>query len=144
MKNQGLRYFFLGLLISFTFAVLILSAILSATVENPAIPVYMIWQVLLLSVLCSLINLVYQSDKLKFVWKSIIGYLLTTVTIITCSFVFGWLRFGGNSFDTFDTTVTLFAVCSLFYLISWLFIWCVNKAKTKKLNEKLNEYKHRK
>ncbi len=143
MKKQSLEYFLLGVMIAFTIAILMQSAILAATVENAAVPVRMVWQSFLLSAMCSLINLVYQSEKLKFVWKSIIGYILTTSAIIVCSFVFGWLSFGGRSFDTVDTIIALFTVCSLFYLVTWLIIWRVNKAKARKLNEKLNEYKQR-
>ncbi|HEX2945369.1 MAG TPA: DUF3021 family protein [Clostridia bacterium] len=143
MKKQSLEYFVLGILIAFTIAVLMQSAILAAAAENAAIPVRMILQSFILAVLCSLINLVYQSEKLKFIWKSIIGYLLTTGTIITCSVYFGWLAFGGSSFDTFNTVIVLFAVCTLFYLFTWLFILQVTRAKARMLNEKLNEYKKR-
>jgi hypothetical protein len=143
MKKQSVEYFVLGILIAFTIAILMQSAILAATGENAAVPVRMVWQSLLLSAMCSLINLVYQSEKLKFVWKSIIGYILTTSVIIVCSLAFGWLSFGGRSFDSVETVIALFALCSLFYLVTWLIIWRVNKAKARKLNEKLNEYKHR-
>jgi hypothetical protein len=143
MKKQSLEYFLLGVLIAFTIAILMQSAILAATAENAAVPVPMVWQSLLLSVMCSMINLVYQSEKLKFVWKSIIGYILTTSAIIVCSLVFGWLSFGGKNFDTADTIIALFTLCSLFYLVTWLIIWRANKAKARKLNEKLNEYKQR-
>lgn len=143
MKKQSLEYFLLGVLIAFTIAILMQSAILAAAAENAAVPVRMVWQSLLLSVMCSMINLVYQSEKLKFVWKSIIGYILTTSVIIICSLAFGWLSFGGKSFDTVDTIVALFTLCSLFYLVTWLIIWQANKAKARKLNEKLNEYKQR-
>lgn len=143
MRKQSLGYFVLGILIAFTIAILTQSAILAVTGENAAIPVHMVWQSLLLSVLCSLINLVYQSERLKFMWKSIIGYILTTTTILTCSLAFGWLSFGGNGFDTFDIIIALFAICTLCYLATWVIIRQTNKAKAKKLNEKLNEYKRR-
>jgi len=99
MKNKTTQYFFLGLMIAFIISVLSLSIIMTIISDVAVLPISLIWQVLVLSILCSLINLVYQSEKLKFIWQSIIGYILTTTTIISCVIVFDWYSFGGNEFD---------------------------------------------
>ena len=143
MKKQTLGYFVLGIMIAFTIAILTESVILAAGFETAMVPVSMIWQSFALAVICSLINLVYQSERLKFVWKSIIGYVLTTAAIMTCILVFGWMGIGGSNIDLTYAGSVMFIVSTLSYLVTWLIIWRVNKAKAKKLNEKLNEYKQR-
>jgi len=143
MKNQSLEYFLIGLMIAFTLSVLMQSAAMVLAYESAVIPVRMIWQSFVLAALCSLINLVYRSERLSFAWRSIIGYILTTSTILTCCLVFGWLGFSGSSIEAKVAIIVLFAVCSLFYLLTWLIIRSIYKARAKKLNEKLNEYKNR-
>lgn len=128
-------------MIAFTISVLTLSAVLAIVTDTAMVPVSLIGQTFVLSVLCSLINLVYRSEKLKFVWQSIIGYILTTATIISCGLIFDWYGFGGNSFDRTGFVLISFFVYSLFYLITWIIIWQIAKAKKKVLNDKLKEFK---
>ncbi|KUO73079.1 MAG: hypothetical protein APF77_20640 [Clostridia bacterium BRH_c25] len=143
MKKQTIEYFFIGLLIAFTISVIVLSVIMALVFEGAVLPVTLVWQSLILSALCSLVNLVYRSEKLKFIWQSIIGYILTTATIITCGLVFGWYGYGGNSFDRVSLVVLSFLVYSVFYLITWIIIWRITIAKKNELNDKLMEYKQR-
>ena len=93
MKNNKIKYFFLGIMIAFSISVIIISAVMTIASDSGMVPVSLIWQALLLSALCSLINLVYQSEKIKFVWQSIIAYVFTTVTIMSCSMIFDWYPF---------------------------------------------------
>ncbi|MBR0597707.1 DUF3021 family protein [Sinanaerobacter chloroacetimidivorans] len=141
MKNITIQFFFLGLMIAFTISVLMVSAILAITTDAAMLPISLIWQTFLLSILCSLINLVYRSEKLKFFWQSIIGYILTTATIISCGLIFGW--YGANSFDRISFILISFFVYSLFYLITWIIIWQIAKSKKKTLNDKLKEFKQK-
>ena len=60
MKNKMIQDFLLGILIAFTIAVIILSAIMAIVTDTAAIPVSLIWQAFVLSILCSLINLAYR------------------------------------------------------------------------------------
>lgn len=143
MKNITIQFFFLGLMIAFTLSVLIVSVVMVMISDTAMIPVSLIWQTFVLSILCSLINLVYRSEKLKFVWQSIIGYILTTATIISCGLIFGWYGHGGNSFDRISFVLISFLVYSSFYLITWIIIWQIAKAKKKELNDKLKEYKQK-
>ncbi len=143
MKNKMIQDFLLGILIAFTIAVIILSAIMAIVTDTAAIPVSLIWQAFVLSILCSLINLVYRSEKLRFVWQSIIGYVLTTGTIILSGLIFGWYDYRGNSFDRTGFILISFLVYSLFYLITWIIIWRITKARGRVLNAKLEEYKQR-
>jgi hypothetical protein len=143
MKKQMLQHFFIGVLIAFTISIIILSAIMVFTSEDPAVSVHLIWQVFILSVLCSLINLVYCSEKLKFIWQSVIGYLLTTATIMICGLTFDWYGSGGNNFNKTNFIVVSFFIYSLFYLFTWMIIWKITKLKKKELNDKLREYKER-
>ncbi len=136
-----IQHFFLGLMIAFTISVVILSAIVSVAFETASVPVTLIEQALLLSVLCSLINLVYRSEKLKFLWQSLIGYVLTVGAIMTCGLSFGWYRFGGDSQNQTTYILISFLVYSLFYLVTWLIIWRIAVVRRKELNEKLNVYK---
>lgn len=137
-----IQHFFLGLLIAFTISVVLLSVIMSTVFQTFSVPVSLIGQSLILSALCSLINLVYQSEKLKFLWQSLIGYVLTVGTIITCGLVFGWYHFGGNAQqDQTGYVLISFAAYSLFYLFTWLIIWRITITKKKELNSKLIEYK---
>ena len=112
MKKQIIQYFFIGLLIAFTTSVLILSTVMEIVMDTAMISVTMIWQSFILSILCSLINLVYRSEKLKFIWQSIIGYILTTATIITCGLIFGWYSYGWNNFNR--TSFIFISFLSLF------------------------------
>lgn len=143
MKKITTQFFFLGLMIAFTISVLIVSVVIAITTDTAMIPVSLIWQAFVLSILCSLINLVYRSEKLKFVWQSIIGYILTTATLISCGLVFGWYSYGGNRFDRASFVLISFLVYSLFYLMTWIIIWQIAKVKKKELNDKLNEYKQK-
>lgn len=139
--KKTIQFFFLGLMIAFTIAIIIVSIIIAITSDTAMIPISLIWQTFILSMLCSLINLVYQSEKLKFVWQSIIGYILTTATIISCGLIFGWYGYGGNSLNRTSFILISFLVYSLCYLITWIIIWQIAKAKKKVLNDKLKEYK---
>ena len=143
MKKQTIQYFFIGLLIAFTISVLILSAVIAIVTDTGMISVTLIWQSFILSILCSLINLVYRSETLEFIWQSIIGYILTSATITTCGLVFGWYSYGGNSFDRTSFVLISFLVYSLFYLFTWIIIWKITKSKKKELNNKLKEYKQK-
>ena len=143
MKNITVQFFFLGLMIAFTISILIVSSVLAITTDAAMVPISLIWQTLMLSILCSLINLVYRSEKLKFVWQSIIGYILTTSTLVSCGLYFGWYSYGGNSFNRISFILISFLVYSLCYLFTWLIIWQIAKAKKKELNDKLKEYKEK-
>lgn len=143
MKNQTIQYFFVGILISFTLAMILLSAVMVIATADAVVPVSLILQSFLLSIVCSLINLVYRSEKLKFIWQSIIGYVLTTGTIIAFGLTFGWYSYGGNGFDRIKVILISFLVYSFFYLVTWIIIWKVTKLKRQELNEKLAEYKLR-
>ena len=138
-----IQHFFLGLMIAFTISVLLLSVIMTAAFQASSVPVSLIMQSLILSVFCSLINLVYRSEKLKFLWQSLIGYVLTVGTIITCGQLFGWYRFGGDSQNQTGFVLISFAVYSLFYLVTWLIIWKIKRKNEKEMNEKLNLYKQK-
>lgn len=141
MKKQTLVHFFMGLLIAFSISVLIVSTVLAVASDSAMISVSMIYQVFALSVICSVINLVYRSEKLKFIWQSIIGYILTTSAITACGMIFGWYSYGGNTFDKTAFILVSLLIYTLFYLVTWTIIWRVNKAKKRELNERLKEYK---
>lgn len=141
--NQTIQHFFIGTLIAFTTSVLIICAVMAIASDVPMVSVELIWQSFILSTLCSLINLVYRSEKLKFIWQSIIGYFLTTTMIITCGLVFDWYSYGGNNFNKVYLIILSFLVYSLFYLFTWIIIWNITKAKQKALNDKLVEYKQK-
>lgn len=141
MKKLTIQHFFLGLMIAFTISVLIVSAVMAAAADPAAVPVSLIWQTLVLSALCSLINLVYRSEKLKFIWQSVIGYFLTTATIISCGLIFGWYGSGAGGLDRTGFILISFFVYSFCYLITWVIIWQIAKAKKKVLNDRLKEYK---
>ncbi|NLV35549.1 MAG: DUF3021 domain-containing protein [Clostridiaceae bacterium] len=143
MKNITIRFFFLGLMIAFTISVLTVTVVMAITTDTAMVPVSLIWQNFVLSVLCSLINLVYRSEKLKFVWQSIIGYILTTAIIISCGLIFDWYSYGGNTFGRTSFVLISFLMYSLFYLMTWIIIWQIAKAKKKELNDKLKEYKQK-
>lgn len=137
------QHFFLGVMIAFTISVILLSAIMIFAFEAVNLPIVLIWQSFVLSVLCSLINLVYRSEKLKFIWQSIIGYILTVGTIITCGFIFDWYHFGGSNGSETKYILISFFVYSLFYFITWVIIWKLSVNKQKELNKKLKEYKQK-
>lgn len=143
MKNEKLRDFFLGLLISFTISVLIVTLVYTLAINHSPIPVLLIWQAFGLSVLCSLINLVYRMEKLTFLWQSIIGYVLTTSAILICSLLFDWYGAEGRNFKKTLALFISFLIYSFFYLLTWLIIWKISKAKKIKMNDKLREYKEK-
>ncbi len=141
MKKETVQYFFLGILIAFTISVIIIAAVMTFAEEN--VPVVMIWESLILAALCSFINLVYRSEKLKFIWQSLIAYILTTGTITLCGVIFNWYDYPLESVSKPSFILISFCVYSLFYLVTWLIIWRIAKAKEKDLNNKLKEYKLR-
>lgn len=136
-----IQHFFLGLMIAFTISVLMLSGIMLLAFDTASVPVSMIGQSLILSALCSLINLVYRSEKLKFLWQSLLGYVLTVGTIITCGLIFDWYQFSGNPQNQTGYILISFVVYSLFYLATWIIIWRLSVTRKKALNEKLMAYK---
>ena len=140
---KSVQHFFLGVLIAFTISVIIIAAVMTFAEETPMIPAVMIWQSLILASLCSLINLVYRSEKLKFIWQSLIAYVLTTSTITLCGLIFNWYDYPQESLSKPVFILISFLVYSLFYLVTWLIIWRIAKAKEKDLNNKLKEYKLR-
>jgi hypothetical protein len=140
MLKKMLSDFFLGLLISFTISVLFITIVYSVE-KGSNIPVLLVWQSLGLSTLCSLINLVYRMEKLSFLCQSVLGYILTTLTIMFCGLQFGWYGLGGNNFNKPIMILISFFIYSIFYLFTWIIIWQSNKAKKRKMNDKLKAYK---
>jgi type VI protein secretion system component VasK len=142
MLKKMLSDFFLGILISFTISVLIITMVYTFH-EGSNIPVLLIWQSLGLSTLCSLINLVYRMEKLSFLLQSLLGYILTTLTIVFCGMQFDWYDLGGTNYNKPIVIIISFFIYSLFYLFTWIIIWQSNKAKKRKMNNKLKEYKQK-
>jgi FlaA1/EpsC-like NDP-sugar epimerase len=142
MIRKILSDFFLGILISFTVSVLFITTVYTFSEGSGSIPVIFVWQSLVLSMSCSLINLVYRMENIRFLTQSILGYLLTTATIMTCGFLFGWYNFWGNNFKRLVILIA-FLIYSIFYLFTWIIIWQANKAKKRKMNGKLREYKQK-
>lgn len=143
MIRKILSDFFLGILISFTVSVLFITMVYTFSAGSGSISVLLIWQSLVLSMSCSLINLVYRMENVRFLTQSILGYLLTTATIMICGFLFGWYNFWGNNFKRPVVILISFLVYSIFYLFTWIIIWQANKAKKRKMNDKLREYKQK-
>jgi len=141
MKKTIISNFFLGLMIAFTNSVIILSATFAMNTETRAVPVSLIIQAFILSALCSTINLIYQADRLSFLWQSVLGYMLTTSAIISCGLVFDWYGSGWGHLGKGISILLSFFAYSFFYLITWIIIWNVTKAKKKMLNDKLDAYK---
>ena len=143
MIRNILSDFFLGILISFTISILFITTVYTFSEGSGSIPVLLVWQSLVLSMSCSLINLVYRMENIRFLTQSIVGYLLTTATIMTCGFLFGWYKFWGNNFKRPVVILVSFLIYSIFYLFTWIIIWQANKAKKRKMNDKLREYKQK-
>lgn len=145
MNKQIIQYFISGVMGAFTISVLIISIVTTIISNNEMIPVSLIWQALFVSVLCSLINFVYRSEKLKFIWQCIIGYILTAVMITICALTFNWYGYGENGFSTRSLNLIFitFLIYSSMYLFVWIILWQKRKTEKKELNNKLNEYKSR-
>lgn len=143
MKKQIINDFFLGILIAFTISILILSLVMMATTISPVVPVTLVFQSLILSILCSMINLIYRIESFTFIKRSIIAYILTTTTIIACSLIFKWYGSGNNVSNKTSFILILFFICSLFYLITWIIIWKINMNRKEELNKRLNQYKRK-
>ncbi|MDF3001227.1 MAG: hypothetical protein K0Q48_1346 [Bacillota bacterium] len=143
MKSILMRDFFLGLMISFTLGVLAVALILGIAAGSGTMQLSLIWQVFILSAICSLVNLVYRSEQLKFLWQSLIGYVLTTGAIMGCGNIFGWYDYGGNSYNKSSFLLLSLLGYSLCYLITWMMIWRVNKRRKAAWNSSLAAYKER-
>lgn len=143
--KTAIGHFFLGLSIAFSLSISTISVVIAAGSPggDAAFPVRFVWQALVLSALCSLINLVYNSDRLTFRLQSILGYLLTTATIMCCCLVFGWLDAAGNDFRKALYALAFFLVCSACYLVTWGIIWRIKRSTEKKLNDTLKVYAER-
>ena len=145
MNKQIVQYFISGVMGAFTISVLIISAVTTIVSHNEMVRVSLIWQALLVSVLSSLINFVYRSEKLKFIWQCIMGYILTAVMITICALIFNWYGYGENGFSirSINLIFITFLIYSSMYLFVWIILWQKRKKEKKELNNKLNEYKLR-
>lgn len=143
MNKQVIQYFISGVISAFAISVLIILTVTTITSDNQMISVSLIWQALLVSILCSLINFVYRSEKLKFIWRCIIGYILTTVMIFICALTFNWYGYGENGFSmkSLNLIFLTFIIYSLMYVVVWMILWKNRNTEKKELNSKLNEYK---
>lgn len=142
MLKKMVSDFFLGILIAFSISTLFITSVYTFAGEGN-IPILIIWQSMLLSTLCSLINLVYRLEKLTFLWQSILGYLLTTTTIMICSINFKWYNLLGSTYGKLMGIFLSFLLYSLFYLFTWIIISQVHNAKKRKMNDKLRAYKQK-
>lgn len=142
MKSILMRDFFLGLMISFTLAVLSVALILAIAAGSDTIQLSLIWQVFILSTICSLVNLVYRSEQLKFLWQSLIGYVLTTGAIMGCGIIFAWYDYGGKYNKSSFLLLSLLGY-SLCYLVTWMIIWKMNRRRKAAWNNSLAAYKER-
>ena len=144
MKDiTAIKYFSLGVMIAFTISILCLSVITAIASDAAAVPVSYIWQTFILSIICSMINSVYRSENLKFIWQSLIGYILTTSAITACGLIFDWYGSIVNCSVSVNGILISVLLYSFFYLIAWLIIWQIIKSKKKLFNEKLMEYKQK-
>jgi hypothetical protein len=128
-------------MISFTLAVLMVASILSIVTDEGTMQLSLVWQVFILATICSLVNLVYRSEQLKFLWKSLIGYALTTGAIMGCGVIFGWYHYGGNFLDQRMFLILSFFGYSLCYMITWIIIWRIHKGRKDAWNSRLEAYK---
>jgi hypothetical protein len=137
MKNKRIEAFFTALVCAFAISVLVITFIYTFASNTKVVAVSIIWQAFGVSILCSVINLVYLSEKLTFIKQSIIAYVLISCTLLILGRLFNWYTFE-KPMDIFIT----FCIFSALYLPGWICIRQINKTKEKKLNEKLQKFKN--
>lgn len=105
-----------------------------------SIGVELLWQILIVSVLTSIIIIVLYSKKVEInknqaLARGVIQYVLINVLTLTCAYFFKWIDFK-SSWITIGLILTILFV----YIFTWIISYLNDAKVAKQLNMKINEY----
>jgi len=140
MKFRSVSHFMIGVVISFTIEILVMTLAVVMT-GSDTILVSMIGQAFLLSICCALVGAVCSADRLSFLLQAVLTYIFALSTVLLFSWMFKWNSLNDGIFKGKSFFVILFVLFTLCYSITMLFTWVYQKKKKKLLNDKLTEYK---
>jgi hypothetical protein len=102
----------------------------------------LLWQIILISGLAALFDLIYyyegRIDRWSLLIKMLIHFVLIYSLYMSSAYIFHWFRVGDTSFIIW---FSLFLVIG--YTVAFLFIKFSEKKQAIQINEKLHEYKHK-
>lgn len=104
-----------------------------------SLDVNILWQILIVSLLTSSINIVFYSkvelSKKEILVRGGIQYLLINIITLTCAYFFRWI-----DFKSFNIIVGLTLTILFVFIFTWLICY-INDAKVaEQLNAKIDEY----
>lgn len=135
-------YVLLGIVISFTIAILVMTLAVILT-GGSTLPVSLIMQGFALSVCCTLIGTIFSSERLGFMIQAVLTYIFSLFILLLFTVMFRWYESGegilhGKSF--FGVIILLF---TLGYGASMFIRRYQQKRDTKVFNDKLLDYKEK-
>ena len=104
---------------------------------NPVLDVDALWQILLVSLLCSLCTAVYQEEMSRKLQKILI-FLVINIIVLGCGVWFGWFRP-----ENLPEVVGMLLIIALVFLIVSAVMWRMEKQMAVQMNERLREYQER-
>ena len=116
------------------------AAYIELFLDNPVLDVDVLWQILLVSFLCSLCTAVYQDEMSRKLQKILVfvHYLAINIIVLGCGVWFGWFRP-----ENLSEVVGMLLVIALVFLIVSAVMWRVEKQMAAQMNERLREYQER-
>ncbi|MBA4687822.1 DUF3021 family protein [Candidatus Galacturonibacter soehngenii] len=112
--------------------------------QNTQLTVDILWQILSVSLLCSLGNVLYfdnhkeldeKSLKKRFLIRIIVHYLYINCIVIGFGLIYEWFYL-----DRIDMMVSIFIMILFIFILIWFTNFLRDKELAEQLNEKLKEY----
>lgn len=142
MKKRVFSHFIIGIMISFTIEILVMtSAVLFA--GGDTLPVIMNCQAFGLAICCSVIGTIFRSDKLSFKLQVIFTYVFSLITVLVFSYTFHWDGMGGGIFTGTSFLVIIIVLFTVGYSVTMAITWLYQQKMKKRLNDKLAEYQQK-
>jgi hypothetical protein len=140
MKSRVFINFFMGLVISYTIEVLIISLAVILDGKH-VIPAAILIEAFGLAACCSLIGAVFSSEKLNFLVQVTLSYIFAFLVIVFFCLGFKWYDYGDGIFKGRSLFALVIGLFTFFYMVIVLLRLFLQKKKMKFMNEKLTEYK---
>lgn len=108
--------------------------------DNPVLNVDILWQILLVSLLCSVCTAIYQNDMSGRMMKLLVlvHYVAINIVVLGCGIWFGWFRP-----ESISQVIGMLLLIGLIFLIVSAVMWRIEKQVAVQMNERLREYQTR-
>ncbi len=142
MNKKSLINFLIGLVVSYTIEILVMTITIAFSGRD-SIPVFMIIEAFGLAACCAFIGAVFSSDKLNYYLQVILTYIFSFIVIILFSFMFRWYDMGHGMFKGRSFFVIIISLFTFGYILILLLKEVIQRKRVKLINEKLAEYKEK-